>query len=673
MKKFVTLLALVIVAGINTFAQTKWSNVESFDSLLIYDVDHNNGITAMACSHNTILVDIPGQTQKTITWSVDDNFQLTPDHHVYDVAVMLTEQDTLILVCGAFADPDQDKTEGVFAYALRVYDLHGNILAHKGFFGSGPEGLRSNGTVVVCKIGVQDGYTYLGSGRYGLNGPSAVPVYERGGGFHMGDVLFVMDKHLNNLRTPYLFRDQSFNNLQILDDGNILSTSYPNSGKQQIISGTADTIVREMVVGQPANMVVDPDGSFWLFTKDSTTHLDKNWDVLSVNYDFTTVGNTIVFPDRFEIYGLYGATRVSKDFTSFETYRTHADFSDAIDKQREFESFVVYKSFESIKVYMRYYHRDNTYDSLLGLTFPKYANGNLSSASLDMNFDSYTVEVTGGDPAVAVSPNTILSENQQEVPSGKYSRSAVVSVLPDVDLGTIDPLDFVSDFGNFAKVGIGDNIDGALDTDKYGNQYYLIRAAMGGGNWVFDDIMSFRIYIKTIPCAIPNMDETVSFDTVSKVLVCDIGALGDTSDYEFQWVRQIQSAGEPPYAIVHGARYSVYRPTEKGYYALHISRKDSPWCHTLTNYAYVDGSALGVMRIPSSSISVYPNPSTGGRVAVRVPNIIQSIEIISNTGQIMSTINDSTFITTAELPAGVYMLRIVTRDNQVGFSRLVKI
>lgn len=83
-----------------------------------------------------------------------------------------------------------------------------------------------------------------------------------------------------------------------------------------------------------------------------------------------------------------------------------------------------------------------------------------------------------------------------------------------------------------------------------------------------------------------------------------------------------------------------------------------------------DGSHLGIEDAePMVNFAIYPNP-VNNRMTIECSEAIRQAEVIDISGRTVITTN-TTSINTAELPAGVYMLRLVT-NNGVSTQKFVK-
>jgi hypothetical protein len=257
-----------------------------------------------------------------------------------------------------------------------------------------------------------------------------------------------------------------------------------------------------------------------------------------------------------------------------------------------------------------------------------------------------------------------------ETASGEHSFSAVVSVMEGTDLLEIDPMQFVDDHGNFTKIRIGEDRNGSLDTDQHGNKYYKIEGAMQYGSFAYDEVISFRLYFQFLTCNPEDIDGDVSYDPISKSLFLDVSNLGDTSGYDYQWVRNIKPMDESTYIIVPGANATDFKPTTSGDYAIEIFLQDIPWCKSLSNFVSVEVN-VGIETISSSLINVYPNPVSGEWITCDVPFDVISIEIISQNGTVVPREYENNRVSTAGLSPGMYVLRIVSGD-MVGHARFIK-
>ena len=85
--------------------------------------------------------------------------------------------------------------------------------------------------------------------------------------------------------------------------------------------------------------------------------------------------------------------------------------------------------------------------------------------------------------------------------------------------------------------------------------------------------------------------------------------------------------------------------------------------------AYED--MMSVSDVSESTISIYPNP-TSGVVNIQSDKAIQQVQLISMEGKIVRKYNSTTQINIQELPKGVYVLKIQLENGKMEVQKLVK-
>jgi len=661
MKNFVTLMILVIVAGFNTYAQTKLSNQKTFsDSLSINDVDHKNGITVFACDHSTIVVDVPGQDRRFIDFKPVAGYKYM--NYVYEAAVMFDNGDTLIVAMGSIYSGSV-RGIGSVIYALRVYDLDGNMLAHRGFQNFSINDLYAKDGKIVYVGPILGGKSYCGTGEMGSEGVSEIPVDKDGA------AVFVFDRYLKNLKIPHLYEKIDYNNPQILSDGKLLTQHESgNFSYFNLLNNENDSVLKVLSLGVGASMAPDIDGTFWLVRPDSVLHLDSNWNTIAsgVNDVRGEYRKVRVFDDELVVgmYGFYG--RISKDLSSswfnqdlwFNELRTIARGDD-----RDKDYFEVFHDFHNSTAYREYL----VYSDITHRGIVMKNTGKSEIISFDVQAPVYNVNIVQGD-AISVSEHTILGKDGVEIYSGDNSLSTVLHILETTDMESFDPFDYLGGSSTFVKTEILED----LQQDQFGNWYMVLRILFETNSFASSDFVTFRLYFNFVTCHTPDIVDDVSYDTVSKFLMLDTANLGDVDGYDYQWVRGIQGLDEPPYIIVSGANSPYYKPTESGTYALVINLRGSPWCTSLSNFVPVTVKNIGIKTISSSSIKVYPNPTTGQDIHIETPFQIKSAEVLSTTGQSIINVYKVNTVPTASLAPGMYILRVTSHDGLVGIQRFIR-
>lgn len=87
---------------------------------------------------------------------------------------------------------------------------------------------------------------------------------------------------------------------------------------------------------------------------------------------------------------------------------------------------------------------------------------------------------------------------------------------------------------------------------------------------------------------------------------------------------------------------------------------------TISAVAYV-----GVNEIDAIQVGLFPNPASD-KVTVSTTEEVQSIEILSVTGQVITEFTATNSIDISELNSGIYMVRVTTVNNKMAVKRLVK-
>lgn len=292
-----------------------------------------------------------------------------------------------------------------------------------------------------------------------------------------------------------------------------------------------------------------------------------------------------------------------------------------------------------------------------------------------------TEAVSAHTPVANFSPNAILLDQSSTTNSG---------IVSDIDgngniVASADDIDLSFPFTKITKItAYGFNTTGDLAANLVGVNFYII----ADDDWIpsGNDPMTQNLFAFQMTTG--DNGFTIDSDGVSFTFTLDLEAAGLSAvlPAEKYW---ISIAPVTTYSDITGStRWNWYEATTSNGVEGHLIDPTDmfgagivDWTpfsalldwETLDLAMVVEGqeSTMGVTDVNNVSFAVYPNPATNF-VKVDLKNAeVKQMNVINMNGQVVASSNTSS-VRVSQLPAGVYVVKVMDTNGKVHTSKIVK-
>ncbi len=229
------------------------------------------------------------------------------------------------------------------------------------------------------------------------------------------------------------------------------------------------------------------------------------------------------------------------------------------------------------------------------------------------------------------------------------------------------------------RSGVGFRYMGTLNAHfGIGNEYTIdsvvVRWPSGNKDVICNPTINSVLHIEENSAPVPASSFTASASVINMTDVVDFTDNSSPCPYEWNWSVNPSSG----WNFTNGTSATSENPSiafnDAGNYVVSLTATNSngssaiPYSATITVQ-----NTVGITDLTQGTIKVFPNPATD-LLYLKSDQTIREVKIVTLPGaEVASTLNrTNNTISLTHLPAGVYFLQIMTQNDQIQITRLVK-